>query len=199
MPVKPSEGKMLYHMTHIDNVPSILKLGLKPRSALSQGDFEDIANQEIIQKRSERSIGLENYVPFHFYPWNPFDGDVCSKYGAENMVIITIWRTLAEKEGKIIPRHPLGSSDLEFYDYAKGFSEIHWDYLDDFGNRNYHDDDIKRACMAECLIGRIIQPSEFAFVLVPTAAAKSYIDGLPGASSIKVDVSPKAFPHLSSD
>lgn len=59
MPVKPSEGKLLYHMTHVDNIASILRSGLKPRSALSQGEFKDIANQEIIQKRSERSLKVE--------------------------------------------------------------------------------------------------------------------------------------------
>lgn len=34
MGTAPSQGKLLYHITHIDNIPSILEYGLMPRKEL---------------------------------------------------------------------------------------------------------------------------------------------------------------------
>ena len=47
----PSQGKLLYHITHIDNIPSILKYGLLSREELKNLNniaFKDIADQDII-------------------------------------------------------------------------------------------------------------------------------------------------------
>ena len=52
--VKPSEGKLLYHITHLNNMPSIFKHGLLSRCQLRQNsnlNFVDIADQEILAKR----------------------------------------------------------------------------------------------------------------------------------------------------
>lgn len=36
MGTAPSQGKLLYHITHIDNIPSILEYGLMPRKELEK-------------------------------------------------------------------------------------------------------------------------------------------------------------------
>ncbi|MHB9294031.1 hypothetical protein Holit_03157 [Hollandina sp. SP2] len=62
-----SEQKLLWHLTAIDNLEGILKNGLLARNRLKT--FTDVANQEIVQKRS--IIGLGDYVPFHFFKGIP--------------------------------------------------------------------------------------------------------------------------------
>lgn len=97
MGTPPSNGKLLYHITYIDNISSILLEGLLSREMLRKynvNDFTDIADPEIIGKRENYKNALSKYVPFHFYAKNPFDGAVCKKYGSENMVIITVSRDL---------------------------------------------------------------------------------------------------------
>ena len=55
MAAMPSTGQLIYHMTSIDNLSSILKFGLLSRNHLLQNSniqFTDIADPEIL------SIGL---------------------------------------------------------------------------------------------------------------------------------------------
>ena len=50
MATAPSMGKLIYHITSIDNLPSILKFGLLSRKCILQNHdihFTDIADPEI--------------------------------------------------------------------------------------------------------------------------------------------------------
>ena len=81
MAQNPSEGKLIYHITHINNLPSILKVGLLSRKKLLRNpslSFTDIADSEILSKREQYKEALSQYVLFHFFAKNPFDGAVCS-------------------------------------------------------------------------------------------------------------------------
>lgn len=54
MAAMPSTGQLIYHMTSIDNLSSILKFGLLSRNHLLQNSniqFTDIADPEILSKR----------------------------------------------------------------------------------------------------------------------------------------------------
>jgi hypothetical protein len=53
------DQQFIYHLTSIENVPSIMRRGLLPRAHLQAG-FTDIADPEIIEGR--RDEGLE-HVP----------------------------------------------------------------------------------------------------------------------------------------
>lgn len=195
---KPSEGKLLYHITHINNMPSILANGLVPRCQLDQSDslYEDIADQEIIAGRAHYKVDLSSYVPFHFYAKNPFDGAVCKDYGSNNMVIITIRRDLHKRNDfLIIPTHPLDRNDPEIFPYEEGFNKIRWDILD--GDcRDYHDPDIKKACMAECDVKYTIPPQAFYCVFLYNQNAYDKIMKISGANVIKdkLKINPNMFP-----
>ncbi|WP_323835150.1 DarT ssDNA thymidine ADP-ribosyltransferase family protein [Photorhabdus africana] len=109
--------KLLYHLTSLKNVSSILDSGLKPRSMLKK--FHDVADQEIIDNRKEHK--LEHYVPFHWFSRNPFAGRVQKDRPDEDFVLITVRRSIAKTGNwKIIPRHPLANTTVELYDYDKG-------------------------------------------------------------------------------
>lgn len=67
--VKPSEGKLLYHITHLNNMPSIFKHGLLSRCQLRQNsnlNFVDIADQEILAKGKTMEIHSLNMCYFIF-------------------------------------------------------------------------------------------------------------------------------------
>lgn len=198
MTTAPSQGKLLYHITHIDNMPSILQHGLMSRKMLNQygfTDFVDIADQKIIGKRENYKNALSEYVLFHFYSKNPFDGDVCKKYGSQNMVIITIKRSLHHsKEMFIIPSHPLDKDEPDIYPYEEGFNLVKWEILDRTTGRDYHNSEIKKACMAECIIKRRISPEDFAIIFVPNENVKSRIDAMKKTASITVRVNRNMFP-----
>ena len=61
------DGKLLYHVTAVENLENIFSNGLCSReNALSKGRLKvDIADPEIIEKRKE--LNILQYVPFHFF------------------------------------------------------------------------------------------------------------------------------------
>lgn len=203
MGVPPSQGKLLYHITHINNLPSILTHGLMPRhSLLEQGisNFTDIADPDIIKKREGWQTPLSQYVLFHFFPRNPFDFSVCRKYGADNMVIITIPRaTYKSNSFYIIPSHPLDNECPDIYPYEQGYDLIKWEILDRIENRNYIDPKIKKACMAECLIPYPVPPRAFSYIYVNNSELKMQISKMSCSCSLSVEVRPGMFPQLPSE
>lgn len=198
MAIAPSKGKFLYHITHIDNMQSILNEGLLSRNELAKRkltNFTDIADHEILSKRSQYKENLSKYVLFHFYAKNPFDCAVCNTYGAENMVIITIERSLAKiNDFKVIPSHPLNKNDPDIYPYDDGIKLINWDILDMAVGRDYNNPDIRSACMAECVMEYIVQPEVFALIYVHNEQARSIIETMNNSCKIELKVNPQMFP-----
>jgi len=199
MAIPPSQGKLLYHITHIDNLPSILENGLMSRRELQTVGiyFTDIANPDILSKRDNYREALSRFVLFHFYHKNPFDGAVCKEYGSENMAIITIRRSLYQKYNfHIIPSHPLNKETPDIYTYEEGFKQIHWDILDRTGgfDRDYSDPEIRKACMAECISEYTIPPDDFSFIFVCTDQSKDKILSMNNSHLVQIQVSPYMFP-----
>lgn len=192
----PSNGKLLYHLTHIKNIKGILQNGLMPRNQLNDSSFFNTANLDIIRGRENLSMNLGDFVPFHFFVKNPYDGAVCAEFGSENMVIISIMRPKAGHENGyfIVPRHPLNGNP-EILPYAEGFQKIKWDILDDIPNRDYSDSAIKQACLAECDISRTIPKEDFAFIYVKTEEGRKKVLALLNDKQTreKVKVNPNMF------
>jgi hypothetical protein len=65
------DGRLLYHLTVLENLESILRHGLQPRCEPSNGEFDDVADSEILDSRANHN--LDSYVLFHFFAKNPFD------------------------------------------------------------------------------------------------------------------------------
>ncbi len=91
----------IYHITHINNLPSILQSGgLMANSRLRQQqiNYLDIAHEHIQDKRARKSVTcgsggfLHDYVPFYFAPRSPMlyaihKGKVKSYAQGQNPVI----------------------------------------------------------------------------------------------------------------
>lgn len=147
----------LFHLTTFENIPNILRYGLRSRYELENESGilkRDIANKDIIDFRKKHDI--TKYIPFHFMIHSPFAGDVMRDPRKCNaiFVYIVISREYAkEHEFKIIPKHPMCSEyksldEVPLYDYQDGFDKIDWDNMDKRDFRNY---DSKIACLAECV------------------------------------------------
>lgn len=75
-----ASNQLLYHMTHIANLPSVLKSeGLQAHAAMqvNQLHHQDIANQDVQDRREKTKIPvgkggtLHDYVPFYFASRSP--------------------------------------------------------------------------------------------------------------------------------
>ncbi|GMT48871.1 MAG: hypothetical protein IEMM0008_0410 [bacterium] len=163
------DKKLLYHLTSLENIDLILKDGLCSRNSSKQ--FVDVGEPDIIKFREEK--GLNDYIPFHFFCGNPFDGAVLKSktHSDKDFIYICIYRDNAKKENfKIIPMHPNSMKPLQLYDYSEGFDLIEWDKME---LRDYSDQKCKHICMAECLSQKTIPSNQFFCIYVQNKKVQS--------------------------
>lgn len=154
---KVREKKLLYHLTKVSNMETIINRGLLPRRYLQEQSmfFGDVADPKIISKRKE--LGLDKYTPFHFHPYSAFDVAVKNAYLTEKFVYICIRRALAEFNNfKILVKHPLSQQECVLYDYNEGINKIDWDTMEKVGTIDEYSRNVK---MAEYLTDKCI-PAE---------------------------------------
>lgn len=162
--------KLLYHLTSLDNLDSILKWGLLSRDEIDY--FDNIADPDIIDFRKKNN--LTKYVPFHFFADNPFDGIVQKKSPSKEFIYICLFREFAQKNDfRIIPKHPIAMTPLILYNYLNGYEIIEWEIMN---NRDYSDRNCKHICMAECLSPKTISPISFSQIFVRTEKVKQIVE-----------------------
>ncbi|MGA2766007.1 MAG: DarT ssDNA thymidine ADP-ribosyltransferase family protein [Spirochaetia bacterium] len=172
MPVPIRDGKLIYHLTSLQNLEGILTKGLVPRSLLD--DFVDVADEEIIERREQLSIN--DCVPFHFFARNPFDGAVQKAHPDEKFIYITVARTTARGlKFKILPIHPLAMDHLVLYDYDRGMGSIDWGLME---RRDYHDQGCKLVCLAECIYKGVLGAEHFFSIVASSSSIKKEIEVL---------------------
>jgi hypothetical protein len=171
---KAKDGKLLYHLTELDNLDSILKFGLLPRKLIVENSikFTDVADGKIIDKRTV--LGLDGYTPFHFHPYSAFDTAVKHTYNPKNMIYICIDRELARHNNfKILPQHPLSEQECVLYDYDEGIGKIDWDTLTTIGRNDNYAKEVK---MAECLTDLVVPANCFKIIYVPSDTIKNQVE-----------------------
>jgi len=178
------DGRLLYHLTDLENLASILQHGLQPRCELSNNEFNDVADGEILDSRANHS--LDNFVPFHFFAKNPFDYGVQRTHSEKDFVLISVQRATARANGwQIVPTHPLAEEGYQILDYDAGFSAIDWELMEE---RDYDDRACKVACMAECLSPTSVNPNLIFCIYVKEARVKAVVDKLVNSHNIKCHV-----------
>jgi hypothetical protein len=166
--------KFLYHLTSINNIGNIFEHGLKSRSALKSDEFIDVADSEILESR--KNLSLENCVPFHFFAKNPFDGKVQKTRPNEKFALIAIKRDYAKSQNwQVIPRHPLANGAIEILSYDEGFERIDWELM---SIRDYHNEECKSICMAECLSPKTVPAESFFAIYVCCSESEAIINEL---------------------
>ena len=101
-----------------------------------------------------------------------------------------------KNEFLIIPTHPLDRDAPEILSYEEGFRRINWEILDR-ERRDYHQPEIKKACMAECDINLLIPPEAFRYVYLYDQTAYRQLLELPQGRQFrnKLVVNPNMFPN----
>ena len=104
-------GTRLYHITHIDNLPSILqKGGLVAKSKQKEINYQSIAYEHIQDRRARKTIScsmggnLHDYVPCYFAPRSPMlytisKGNVSTYRGGQGAILhlVTTAEAISQK------------------------------------------------------------------------------------------------------
>ncbi len=185
----------IYHMTSIDNLDSILKNGLLSRNELRRRGLtaKTVSNERTIwRKRDPRCYSC---VPFHFFEPTFFTYRITNGFKAENFCYIAVARSYAEEHGFMASTKSLDAVDAEILPYKEGFERIDWETMD---KRNYHLQEKREVCDAECLSPSFVAVSDFCCIYVRTEEEESrvrdIVDSILGSDSkLEVEVSSELF------
>lgn len=139
----------LDHMTHIDNLDSIFKYGL--RSHNNPYKKRDISNTEVNQRRERRENiygrKIHDYVPFYFNPRNA----MMYKNRYEDVVILAFSKQLLLKDNVIFTDKNAATSTAMFYRKIDDLKKINWEIVQ---SQNWccKPEYVKQIMMAEVLV-----------------------------------------------
>lgn len=168
------EEKLLYHITDINNLESILQHGgLLAVNVVNQKgvEYENIAHNNIQDRRSIKIVplpphgNLHDYVPFYFASKSPmlyaiYKGQVEGYDKGQDQIIYLITRTDIIHNAVLDYVFTDGHAVMGFTDYFKNLEDldkIDWEVMDTrFWFDTEEDPDRKRRRQAEFLVHNVV-------------------------------------------
>lgn len=162
--IKPSDP-YLFHITHIDNLASLINYGLICRN---KGiDFIDSSHLDVQNKRqniskipSGFSHSLHDYVPFSFAPLSPMlsaihNNKVPNRVQTDMIYLVTKVSIVVDNKLSFIftDGHPITTGLSDFFQDISDLPEVDWDIMKaKYWADTQEDQDRKRRRQAEFLI-----------------------------------------------
>jgi hypothetical protein len=163
-----TEKALIFRITHVKNVPWILKSGLHcSNSNRSDPNYVQIGNAELISRRRTRDVPvyphgtLSDYIPFYFTPYSPMLYNIKTGYNGvtkrpmEEIAILVSSLHEVHKQGIAFvfsDRHAYLQA-AEFYNSLARLDQIDWPRLQAHDFRRDPDDPGKvERYQAEALI-----------------------------------------------
>lgn len=165
-----AEKALIFRITHINNVPWILRHGLHCKnSGVQDPDFVRIGNLELIQRRTARNVPVQpggtlaDYIPFYFTPFSMMMYNIKTGYGgirqfpnAEIVIMVSSLRGLADHGLATVfsDRHAYLQT-AQFFTSLDDLDKIDWGILQrrDF-KRDVDDPEKTDRYQAEALVHR---------------------------------------------
>jgi hypothetical protein len=191
------EIKGFYYITHIANIPSILKRGILAHQRVEDGHvpFTPIYDTGIVGNRKNKTTpagkSLWEYANAYFQPRNPMMYRVKHEKGLNELAVVGVHASIMDFPGAYVTTGNAANNDTDILPPEEGLAQIDWKVINsDWWNST---DGSKRKIMAECLVPNLIPPDRIhsVFVARPTAADKVKELGLP--ATIPLMVEPKMF------
>ena len=201
----------IHHLTHIENLKSILENGLKPRTELKQNEFKNTADNKIIAKREEYKSNnnniemksLNDYIPFHINKLQithriPYNYRVCKNEGNENMIFLSC-KTENLFSDEIIYQlyHPVSNYKCEYVsnnekEFIKKLEEEERKLKDEY-NFDYSNQRVKEFLMSEILVKGILYLDNNWKICVYSNEIKNRIKNYIGNKNIDIIVDSSIF------
>lgn len=165
-----SDKALIFRITHIANVPWILRNGLHCKNAeITDPNFVSIGNPELISKRETRGVpvppggSLSDYIPFYFTPFSMMMYNIVTGYGGirqfpnrDIVILVSSLRAFQEAgvQAVFTDRHAYLRA-AQFFNSLDSLGEIDWEILQQKDFRRDPDDPEKTdRYQAESLIHR---------------------------------------------
>ena len=198
MPRK-AEIKSLFYITHVENVPSILKNGILSHGLVEAQHvpFTPIYDAGIVSNRKLKATperaSLWDYANVYFQPRNPMMYRVVHEKTTKDLAVIGVKPSVLQLPQVMVTDGNAANNPTRFYKAAEGLKvvESQWqviqaEYWNDL-------DGSKRKIMAECLVPDRISAEHVHTVFVADHETKKRVEGLIGSSSVPVVPEPNFF------
>lgn len=149
----------LFHMTHINNLHSILTTGLHAHATAPQ--YRDISNREVNDRRARTDpvhrLPLHHYVPLYFNPRNAMLYEKQREYG-NDIVILEFSRSVCLQEYTLFSERNAATNTARFEYCPSALAAFDWTQI--HARKWVYDRvthvEVKQLMMSECLVhGRI--------------------------------------------
>jgi len=191
--------KSLFYITHVENVPSILKNGILSHSLVEAQKipFTPIYDAEIVSNRKEKMTpdrkSLWEYANVYFQPRNPMMYRVVHEKSKLNLAVIGVKPSVLQQPSVIVSDGNAANNPTQFFRAGEGLKviEAQWKVIQsEWWNEL---DGSKRKIMAECLVPDRIPLEYIHTIFVADHEVKKKVEGLRGAISIPVIPEPNIF------
>lgn len=164
--------KQLYYITHIDNIPSILKYGILSHLLIEERglDYTKIYDPEIVSSRKSKNTpdgkSLWHYSNLYIQSRNPMLYRVICEKSFNNIAVLAILPSILDKPDSFITTGNAAHSLTEIFPSSEKIKVLN-DLKKVLNNEYWNDEDgSKRKIMAEFLIPDAIAPEYIKSVYV---------------------------------
>lgn len=196
---RKAEIKSLFYITHIENVPSILKNGILSHALVEARKlpFKPIYDAAIVSNRKNKATperaSLWEYANVFFQPRNPMMYRVVHEKAPKELAVIGVKPSVLQLPHVMVTDGNAANNPTRFFKASEGLKviESQWpviqaEYWNDL-------DGSKRKIMAECLVPEGIPGDQIHTVFVADQEAKKRAEELMGPTKIPVVAEPKIF------
>jgi O-acetyl-ADP-ribose deacetylase (regulator of RNase III) len=196
---KKAEISSLFYITHVENLPSILKHGILSHSQVEakKVPYKPIYDAGIVNNRKAKCTpagkSLWDYANVYLQPRNPMMYRVVHEVSRKNLAVVAVRPDVLNGASVLLTDGNAASGPTSFYAVADGLKVIQnqWSVIQAEYWRA--DNGSKRQIMAECLVPDMIQAEHILSVYVADAETKNRADELLGHSRVHVVPEPHMF------
>ena len=133
----------LFYITHIDNIKSILELGILSHNLAHQSNIvnTDISNQMVNARRnrfdSELGGNIHDFAPLYFNHKNPMLYTLCKNSDKNNLVLLKVNPHILLVENVAFSDGNASSRSTSFYKDINDFNELNWTLINKGSWYNY--------------------------------------------------------------
>lgn len=175
----------IYHMTHVDNLSSILKSGLYSHANNLQKI--DISDCDVNSRRSRLepifTKSIHSYVPFYFNPKNAML--YVRRNIQNNIVILKIKKDLLLENKVLFTDGNASCVNTNFFDNLENLDKLNWQCINDNNWCNYVDG--RRIKMSEVLVPDYVSVDSIVGIICNNTQIKSEIEKLQPDIEIYLD------------
>lgn len=189
----------LYYITHIDNVPSILRGGIFCHERIKEEKIEytRIYNEEIVANRKDIQTPdgrtLWKFANLYFQARNPMLYSVKHKKPVSEIAIISVRPEILDRLDIYVSTGNAAHSSSEILPSGEGRKRLRKIIKDTMLEYWKEQDGSKRRIMAECLVPDMVPPSLIQTIYVATRTAKANLEAMMPYFNLPVIIEPNMF------